>query len=158
MRKKIQRGGDGSSLNWIKQIFGMVVIIFSFMIPILAALNYQSAVYVLTIVYGFFLFFYGAAGVSLSTNSDSDQSVGNNKLPSTIVTVLLWIYSILIIVTGSIYKHYTVFLPITIGIIGFIVLSSMVTDYLDNFNMILALGVAGPLMIWFFNQTYITTI
>jgi hypothetical protein len=163
MRKGRKRGGGViTELNWrdgSKYVFGVLVILLSIIIPILANMNYNHIVSVLIITYGvcliLFSFMWG------TTPEDDSDSTG-----ASIVGALI-LFGILLIISGLAYKHYVIFLPISFGVIGAIISAIIGTNFVENLDyrqylttsiIFFTILAVIPIIILIFNQFFLNTV
>lgn len=188
MAKRRQRGGDDQmndiTSNILVLFSGATTGILSLIVIILSYLNYELPVRIVTGIYGLFLLIFSGGVIMTDTtmaneyykNNATDKGSNYNtwnqsykdihsfmvmdRIPFGVLVIL----SMGIIVLAVIYKHYTIFLPITVGIILSIVIIRFIRVPLETSspyfiipNIVLAVCAFSFYLITLFNQLYINT-
>lgn len=182
MGKKYQRGGDPEKslqdgMFAGLYMFGVLIVIFSILTPILNKYNYDIVNSALVICYGVFLFCFCILFITFLNKISSSSDVG---LLSYVINFLLAVCGVVIIIVGILNRHYNKWATITTTLISIIVLvyiylmrNNIIRDNrneevyyfkdmdwfynMTNLNSIFTVCAIIFLMFWFFDQTYTVT-
>jgi hypothetical protein len=147
----------------------ILILIFTFVIPILASLNYQFPV---MIMIGFYMAFLIAYGYSLDNSqipkdlfgkplkNATGEVIGNSFLNSlTNWGILIILIPVTLLTLCATYKHYTHFLPVSFALIGAIVLLNSFESNLtiNVLTFLFATAAAGTFIALAVQQSYVNT-